>query len=152
MTDELQKNILNRLQLARRHLEYSYNKVLQYNLAEALHNDNQLEALEAFASRFSRFSDMVYTKAFRALTSQLQPDFQDAVFIDVINMADKLKWTHHPREWRSIRVARNAITHEYTIDDWVGFYDKLLRLTPVLLEVPLEKIFNEVSEKLKLKI
>lgn len=66
---------LSELVQARRHLDYSFQQVanLPGDLAGA--NENQLESIEAFCSRFARTVDLVVNKVLRSLDRAFQDFF-----------------------------------------------------------------------------
>jgi hypothetical protein len=135
----MKSKILEDLRQARKHLEYSFNKVKQMNALELSDNDEEaLETLESFSSRFARFSDIAVTKYFRFLAQEQDPAFRGSV-IDLINMAEKYGWIKSALIWRNIRELRNAAAHEYSAADYKKIYKELIRLCPELLSLEIKK-------------
>lgn len=131
----------NRLQIqsdlkkAYGHLEYSFRKVIHLNLVAAGELDEEtLETLESFASRFARFSDIAVMKYFRSLALEKDPAFRGSA-IDLIQIAEKFGWIQSADKWRRIRELRNLAAHEYMAKDYKALYRELIALCPVLLAV-----------------
>lgn len=94
--------------------------------------DEDFDALEALASRFSRTSDILIQKVFRALdTYEL---YESGTPLDVINRADKRELFDDVQAIKKIRALRNTIAHEYELEDIVRLIGEILLLTPVLLD------------------
>ena len=85
MNTALKQEIIDQMAKARAHLDYSYNKVLKIPLTDDL-DDEQLETLESFSSRFARYSDIIVSKYFRYLIKEKDPAFRGSI-IDLFNQA-----------------------------------------------------------------
>ncbi len=130
MTD-LKKKLTKDLTSSREHLEYSHNKVRKIKI-EGLLDEEQLETLESFSSRFARYSDLIISKYLRLLAREKDPAFQGSA-IDVLNLSEKFGWISDAMIWRRIRELRNVAAHEYEAQDYKKLYKELIRLTPHLL-------------------
>lgn len=102
---------LAELTLARRHLDYSFQQVarLPGNLEGV--DENQLESIEAFSSRFARTVDLVVNKVLRSLDrAEL---LSQGTLLDVVNRAEKRGFLSRPGELREMKDVRNIIAHDY---------------------------------------
>lgn len=92
----------------------------------------ELVFLEALTSRFARLSDLLIRKIFR-LIHTLDYEPQETVR-DSINRAEKLGLISDTSLFSQIRETRNAIAHEYLIEDLSHIYKNVFKHTPELLE------------------
>jgi len=115
------------------HFKYSYNKVRQIDFS-AEWDEQTLETLESFASRFARLSDLFIARFLRLKILQSDPGFRGSL-IDSLNMSEKLGLLESAEDWRRIRELRNIAAHEYSADDYRHLYSELLRLSPRLLNI-----------------
>ena len=97
----------------------------------SLCNDEQFDAIEAFMSRFSRTSDILIQKVFRAIDEvELE---QTGTLIDSANRAEKRGIIDSISTIRTIREARNLVAHEYSFEDLQELFNTTKELTPVLI-------------------
>ncbi|MBI4403727.1 MAG: DUF86 domain-containing protein [Deltaproteobacteria bacterium] len=129
----IKSQITEELSLARKHLDYSYNRVVKILFDREL-DEEQLEKLESFSSRFARFSEIAISKYFRVLVLERDPAFRGSI-IDLLNHAEKHGWISSKDQWLRIRELRNVAAHEYSAADYKKLYQELIRLTPVLLQL-----------------
>lgn len=108
----------------------SYETCLKAN-SESL-ADADYDAFEALAGRFSRTSDILLQKVFRALDAY--DLYESGTPLDVINRADKRELFDDVESIKRIRALRNTIAHEYELEDIVRLMNEVMLLTPVLLE------------------
>ncbi|MBP9680756.1 MAG: hypothetical protein KBD76_05090 [Bacteriovorax sp.] len=136
MKNLLKPQISNQLKKSKKHFNYSFNKIITYDLSKGLDslNEEELESLESFVSRFARISDIVIQKYFRILAMEKDPAYQGSV-VDLLNFAEKWNWIQSAADWIRIRELRNLIAHEYSMDDFVSLYEDLKTLTPVILAI-----------------
>lgn len=134
MQTKLKSEIVKQLNKSKEHLNYSFNKVNKYNLNSASLQEDELEALESFAARFSRTSDIIIQKYFRILAIEKDPAYQGSV-IDLLNFAEKWKWINSSNEWKRIRELRNLVAHEYSSESFIHIYIELIKLAPTILAV-----------------
>ena len=97
----------------------------EYSLIELIH-------LEALKSRFARLSDLLIRKVFR-LIDRLDYEPQETVR-DSINRAEKMGIIKDVSVFSAIRQTRNAIAHEYLLEDISELYKEVFANTPILLE------------------
>lgn len=97
----------------------------EYSFIELVH-------LEALTSRFARLSDLLIQKIFR-LIHYLDYEPQQTVR-DSINRAEKLGLIENAALFSEIRETRNAIAHEYLLEDLSLIYKSVFVNTPRLLE------------------
>lgn len=108
---QLLEQALMELQLARGHLDYSFQQVasLPDNLSEA--TPGQLESVEAFSSRFARTVDLLVNKVLRSLDRvELKGE---GTLLDVVNRAEKRGFVQRAEELREMKDVRNVIAHDY---------------------------------------
>jgi uncharacterized protein YutE (UPF0331/DUF86 family) len=128
---DLKAKILEDLSAARKHLEYSHKKVVKIDLGGEL-DDEKLETLESFSSRFARYSDLIVSKYLRLLAREKDPAFRGST-IDILNAGEKYGWISDAKVWRRIRELRNVAAHEYEAADYKKLYKELIRLSSHLL-------------------
>lgn len=134
MTDQMQLLLKNELQLlkdAREVLLYSYNKCNAIGIKGA-YEPEELESFESFTGRFARLSDILIQKIFR-LVDELDLDSQGTIR-DRINRAEKKGLIASSDVFIEIRIIRNDIAHEYLPEAIRDIFEKVLMLTPDLLE------------------
>ena len=129
----LKAQVQQELAKAKAHLHYSYQKVLKIDLSQDA-DEETLETLESFASRFARFSDILIARYFRLLAREQDPAFRGSV-IDLLNLAEKHRWIESAETWARIRALRNVAAHEYTTENVLAVYEELRDLAPQLLQV-----------------
>ena len=129
----LKAKLISDLERCRQRLAYSYNKVSAMDLPLVGEGDDEsLETLESFSSRFARFSDLVISRYLRICAIEVDPAFRGTV-IDLLNFSEKMNWIESATTWRRIRELRNVAAHEYTADDYMKLYKELIHLCPHLL-------------------
>jgi hypothetical protein len=96
-----------------------------YSLVELIH-------LEALMSRFAKLSDLLIRKIFR-LIDKLDYEPQETIR-DSINRAEKIGLIESAAIFSVIRETRNAIAHEYILEDLSGLYKDVFDCTPLLLD------------------
>ncbi len=112
-------------------LRYSHNKCRQIDFMGGLDND-ALESFEALTSRFARVSDMLIQKMFRTIDMvELE---NSGTVRDRINRAAKKKIIVNADTFIEIRIVRNEIAHEYQSETIYVIFEKVLQLTPHLLD------------------
>ncbi len=131
LKNSTRESLLNALN----HLEYSYQKILKYELVKkAKWSEEELETLESFSSRFARSSDIFLSKYLRTLAIETDPAFR-GTFMDTLNLAEKMNWISSARQWARIRELRNVAAHEYAQEDLQSLFQELFQLTPLVLSI-----------------
>jgi len=92
--------------------------------------EQQLETLEALASRFARTAGIFTQKVIYSLLHWLREDLP--TFIDKMNFCEKIGVITAAGDLIEIRALRNAITHEYQQRDLIELYRKVLSSEPKL--------------------
>jgi hypothetical protein len=134
MTGQMQLLLVNELQLlkdAREVLLYSYNKCDVIGIKES-YKPEELESFESFTIRFARLSDILIQKIFR-LVDELDLDTQGTIR-DRINRAEKKELIVSSDVFIEILIIRNDIAHEYLPEAIHEIFERVLLLTPHLLE------------------
>lgn len=94
---------------------------------------DDLERLEALASRFSRLSDLLTQRIMRLIDElELTPT---STLLDRIHRAEKRGWVESAARLVRIRELRNLIAHEYAADKMMDIYAAITDLSPELLDV-----------------
>ncbi len=108
---ELLAAALAELSSARRHLDYSFQQIVRLpgNLDGV--DENQLESIEAFSSRFARTVDLVVNKVLRTLDRVEL--FPQGTLLDVVNRAEKRGFIKRAGDLREMKDVRNIIAHDY---------------------------------------
>ena len=139
---EALKAELNNLEKARDVLSYSYEKCTKIGVRADLSND-ELEAFEALSARFARLSDIVIQKVIRYLDAL---DLEDTGTVrDRINRAEKKELINSSEDFVQIRMLRNEIAHEYKPDTIYEIFERVLALTPILLEA-VDRIHTKIKQ------
>ena len=133
--DALRKE-LKELDRATEVLLYSYKKCSKIGVHPDLSNE-ELESFEALTGRFARLSDIIIQKVFRYFdVLELE---ETGTVRDRINRAEKKGVIETADNFIQIRLLRNEIAHEYKSDMIYAIFERVLELTPVLLD-SVEKI------------
>lgn len=94
-------------------------------------NPDELERLEALASRFARLSDLLTQRIMRLIDDlELAPA---NTLLDRIYRAEKRGWIEKAESLVRIRELRNLIAHEYAADKMGEIYSAVAMLAPELL-------------------
>ena len=112
-------------------LTYSYNTCRNIGIKEE-YTFGELDKFEALASRFARTGDMLIQKIFR-LIDILELERPGSV-IDRINRAEKRGLISSAEIFKEIRYLRNDISHEYIQTAIEQIFEKVLELTPYLID------------------
>ena len=108
---ELLRENLDDLFRAKKHLDYSYGQIISYDAAFGQYNEEQLETVEAFTSRFARCADLLVNKVLRSLDRyELK---SGGTLLDVIIRAEKRGIIPNVDELREMKDIRNIIAHDY---------------------------------------
>ncbi len=117
-----------------RHLEYSYNKVVNLPTEPDQLDEETLETWESFAARFCRVADVFLAKYVRAFVLLEDPGFHGS-FRDTLHQAEKLNLINNTETWMAVRELRNISAHEYTDKDLAVFFHKLRAEAPKLIAI-----------------
>jgi hypothetical protein len=90
------------------------------------------ESFDALTSKFARCSDILTQKVIKTLVFLLREDAP--IFVDRMNLCEKLGVIPSAKSLIEIRDLRNTIAHEYTVDDLLELYADALKLSSQLLE------------------
>lgn len=112
-------------------LTYSYHTCKNIGIKEE-YTFGELDKFEALTSRFARTSDMLIQKIFR-LIDILELERSGSV-IDRINRAEKRGLISSSEAFKEIRYLRNDISHEYIPTAIEQMFEKVLDLTPYLID------------------
>jgi len=106
-------------------------------------NNEQMESFEALTARFARLSDMIIQQIFRSIDVL---DLEDSGTVrDRINRAEKKRLIGSAEDFVQIRMLRNEIAHEYKTETILDIFERVLMLTPPLLQA-VENIKRYVGE------
>lgn len=112
-------------------LDHSFEKCCRIGVRPDLDMD-QLESFEALTARFARLSDLVVQKALRTISFL---DLEDSGSVrDRINRAEKMGFIESAEDFVLIRMLRNEIAHEYKSETIFDIFERVLALTPALLD------------------
>jgi len=132
--NSLKEQIRKDLSAAIKHLKYSFEKIQRLDLlGKSSWNEEELETLESFSSRFARVADIFISKFLRFRLSEEDPGFRGSL-IDSLNMAEKAGLIEDAKTWMRVRSLRNVAAHDYAADDLLKLYQELFTLTPTLLK------------------
>lgn len=95
----------------------------------------RLRVLDQVAYRFTKLQDTMGQKVLPTILDLAQePIAPDATFVEKLNWLERMGALPSAEEWKKLRVARNAIAHEYPDDPELGasainrFLDGAIRL------------------------
>ena len=117
-----------------KYLNYSYDKVKKLPTHPNQLSDSELELWDGFSTRFARSSDLFLSKYIKAYILADDPAF-DGKFRDLLNKAEKYKLIESSIPWIEIRELRNIVVHEYSDEDLDKILQKMVKLTPLILEL-----------------
>lgn len=80
-------------------------------------SNEDVRCMDQFVYRFSKFQDMMGAKLFHYILEWLQEDVSTLSMIDVLNKLERLRIMDDAREWLYIRELRNAVAHDYPLDE-----------------------------------
>jgi hypothetical protein len=115
-------------------LFYSYQKVKNLPLSIEAFDDETLETWESFSARFARASDIFLSQYLRVSILLTDKGFQGTMR-DFLDMGEKLGLIDDAEAWMGIRELRNISAHEYTEEDLVIVFERLLKECPRLLSI-----------------
>jgi len=77
----------------------------------------QLRVLDQMAYRFTKLQDSMGQKVLPAILELAQePIAPDATFVEKLNWLERMGALPSAEDWKKLRIARNAIAHEYPDD------------------------------------
>jgi hypothetical protein len=91
---------------------------LPFNAETVQHlTKEQLRILDQIAYRFTKLQDTMGQKVLPTILELAQePIAPDATFAEKLNWLERMEALPSAEEWKKLRVARNAIAHEYPDD------------------------------------
>jgi len=128
-----------KLKKALRHLQYSYNKVINLPNEIKKLDEESLETWESFAARFSRVSKIFLTQHLRTTILMNDPGFTGSLR-DFINQGEKLGIIDDAKTWIAIRELRNITAHNYSEKDLSNFFKLLKQECPRSLKILPNKV------------
>lgn len=125
---------IQKLQKARKTLEYSYEKCRAIAVKENFDLEEQ-DRFESLTSKFARLSDLIIKQAIK-LVDILDLEDPPETIRDAINRAEKKGLISSAIKFIEIRKLRNRISHEYaeSEDDIKCLYAEVLQNTPLLFD------------------
>lgn len=127
---QLLKQEIMLLNKAKGHLEYSLERVEQIDLETSLNNET-LETLDSFATRFLRLYEVLINQNLRTCL-QLLGEYKKTT-IDNLNKAESLEMITSADHMNYIRMLRNKVAHEYVEEEWKKIYQELIEYASHLL-------------------
>lgn len=94
--------------------------------------EETMDALESLTSRFSRLTDLLFSKVFRSIMYLEQG--QSASWIDTLLAMEKKGLIDSGESAWLLKEIRNDIVHEYILTDLIPLYREVLDKCPVLLD------------------
>lgn len=80
-------------------------------------DDDAIDRIDLFLSRFGKLQDFMAGKLFRALSrASLEDTDQDVSLLDTLNRMEKFGVLQTVDDWLEVRLLRNAFAHEYLTD------------------------------------
>ena len=125
--------LAEQLELCRRAadaLKYSWDKIDPERIGEP--EPERQETLEALTARFARLEDILIKRVFRAVVAVELADADR--LLDVLDLMERLGLIQSTEQWIELKELRNAIVHEYEMDDLPALQRRVYRAVPVLLQ------------------
>lgn len=116
------------------HLRYSAEKLAGVTPDVRQMDERELEGWEGLVSRFSRASDILFSKVLRLKALEADPGFR-GTFIDLVHFSEKNGWLFAGGNWRRMRELRNLVVHEYAAESINRDLQEILRLSADLLRL-----------------
>jgi len=133
--NDLENDLLGRqiaeMTLAGDILRHSYDRCIRIGIRSDL-DLNQLESFEALTARFARLGDLMIQKVLRTISILALEDI--GTIRDRINWAEKGGLIESAEDFVQIRMLRNEIAHEYKSESIVDIFERVMALTPALLD------------------
>lgn len=147
VSQKLLDDLLEDLNKALFQLEHSFSlcKIIQ---KKESFNQDELDKIEVFTSRFTRLSDILIKRAYRTIDAYLMEE--GGTLIDVLNRAEKRGLIHSLEEIRTLKDMRNLIAHEYAKNEIDEIFKNILSYTPILISLVI-KLENYCENNLFLK-
>ena len=113
-------------------LQQSYDKCNEIGTKKEL-SFEESESFDALTSKFARTSDLYTQGILKTIPMLIREDAN--TFLDRANLGEKLGFISTANELIQIRDLRNTIVHEYAIKDLNAIYERVLDLTPMLINI-----------------
>lgn len=120
MSDLSKTKLLSALKECSTHLQrlnYAYGNISQFLPAShsklANLSDEQIEALDQYIYRFTKWQDTMGQRLFKNLLAYLVESVRSMAFIDQLNRLEQLGVLASSQEWLELRQLRNHLAHEY---------------------------------------
>jgi len=101
-------------------INYSYHKVGdKFPLSAKTYtnlSDDDIAYIDQYLFRFSKLQDTIGEKIFPTLLLFLEEEIEGLPFIDILNKLEKLGIIDSVTEWKSLRIIRNSLSHNYDDD------------------------------------
>ncbi len=92
----------------------------------------ELTEFEALSSRFARLVDLLIQKIFRLIDElNLAPE---GTVRDSVNRAEKNGLIESSEQLVEMRRLRNQVAHEYVVEKLTHIFERVIQLTPILLD------------------
>ena len=75
--------------------------------------ESEVEHIDQFIFRFTKLQDAMGKRLIPITYQILEPEKEEASFIDILNKLEKLKIIPAAEEWLEFRSLRNELSHEY---------------------------------------
>ncbi|RKX88923.1 MAG: hypothetical protein DRZ90_17630, partial [Spirochaetes bacterium] len=75
--------------------------------------ESEVEHIDQFIFRFTKLQDAMRKRLIPITYQILEPEKEEASFIDILNKLEKLKIIPAAEEWLEFRSLRNELSHEY---------------------------------------
>jgi len=79
-------------------------------------SDDEVEHIDQFLFRFSKFQDTIGEKLFKTILLYLEEKVENKPFIDILNRLEKLELLDDAVIWKELRNNRNELAYNYDDD------------------------------------
>ena len=97
----------------------------------------EIKNIDQFLFRFSKMQDTIGEKLFRLIVKDFVEDTSEMTFIDILNRLEKIGIIDSAQEWKSLRKARNDISHQYDdeAEEMAEAINNIFAQKDILLEI-----------------
>jgi hypothetical protein len=108
--------------------------------------ESEVEHIDQFIFRFTKLQDAMGRRLIPTAYQLLEPENEEASFIDILNKLEKLKILPSAELWLEFRSLRNELSHEYPdqTDLTVENLNRLFSLMPSFLD-----LYKHLTEAIK---
>jgi len=107
---------------------------------------DEVQDIDQYLYRFSKLQDTLGQKIFKSIVNIYEPTTEALIFLDMLNLLEKLNFLESSKEWVNLREKRNKIAHQYDDEP----YEMTEAINDILNQKDiLKSIYLRIKEKMK---